>query len=258
MPENKRKAATETPAKAVKEQKKASSTPAIGGVPAPPPKPAVNAGNAAWGEYYKKNGQYVVEYLAAALLECGVDLSEYGELHHIPPTAIKNNMKPAIGGVQMTTFKETWNVERCKLAMESTGKYEAAGSLWWFNLLSGIVTFLGTKISEVEPHRSVVEAALTLWDDAAYRASDLQEHRRRFNFPGVLPTACLGIPDTQQTLTDPKFNGAPTFNNLPLIAGRPCVLAFLESIADCMGPAIGGTGGKDPTRLRKLFEARAS
>ena len=95
------------------------------------------AKNSEWAEYYDKLARYVLHGLKSELKACGVDISQHGELHHVPPTDIEKNTVPAIGGAQMTTFRETWNVERCQAALKSTGKYEAAGSLWWFNLLSG-------------------------------------------------------------------------------------------------------------------------
>ena len=233
--------------------------PAIGGGSAPaipvasspaiPVRPAPLAKNSAWAEYYEKLARYVCHGLKSELKTCGVDISQHGELHHVPPTNIQQNTVPALGGSQMTTFRETWNIERCQAALKSTGKYEAAGSLWWFNLLSGgKVVFQSQIIFEVEPDRAAVEAASVLWDEAAFRASDLTEHRRRFDFPGVIPTACVGLPDAQRMAGE----DTPTFKDLPLVAGRQCVLAFLEAIADCMQSNL----AKDKARLLKLFEAR--
>jgi hypothetical protein len=80
-------------------------------------------------------------------------------------------------------------------------------------------------------------------------------HLRRFSFPGVFPTACTGIHDAElfstvknKDMTDGL--GTPTFKDLPLVAGRPVVLAFLGALVACMGK------GGDKVRLRKLFEAR--
>jgi hypothetical protein len=235
----------------------AGNVPAIGGpigVPAwvtgIPVPPARDSGKFVWAAYYKDLALFVTQNLQAFMQACGVDLSAFSELHHIPPTAIKNNSRPAIGG-GLSTFQETWCAAQCTLAMETTGKYQAPGSLWWFYLLGGRVTFLESVLFEVEPHRAAVEAAMGLWDDAAYRASDLQEHRRRYNFPGILPTGCAGIPDTQQTLNIENFMDTPTFKNLPLVAGRPAVLAFFEAFSECMRC-------DDKHRAKKLFEARAS
>ena len=225
------------------------ATSAIGD-PRAPVKPAQIATNSLWATYYEAIATYVTKHLAQELLAAGVDIREYGELHHVPTANILKNTKPAIGGV--TTYKETWNVERCQLAMQSTGKYAAAGSLWWFSLCSRRVVFKDLAIFESNPHRAGVEAASVLWDEAAFRASDLQDHRRRFNFPGDVPTACAGLPDAMQKLTIKGHEGVPTFKNLPLLAGRQCVLAFFEAMAFCMA----SKKETDKDRLKKLFEAR--
>ena len=232
------------------------ATSAIGDPRAPlgPVKPAQIATNSDWATYYEAIAKYVTKNLTQELLAAGVDIREYGELHHVPTANIKKNTKPAIGGV--TTYKETWNVERCQLAMQSTGKYAAAGSLWWFSLCSRRVVFKDLAIFESVIHRAGVEAASVLWDDAAFQASDLQAKRRRFNFPGDFPTACPGLAHAKQKLTIKGSNGdeedVPTFKNLPLLAGRQCVLAFFEAMAFCMA----SKKETDKDRLKKLFEAR--
>ena len=242
--------------------------PAIGGGSAPaippvvsppgiPVKPAPQAKNSAWAEFYDKLARYLLQGLKSELKMCGVDISQHGELHHVPPTNIEKNTEPAVGGAQLTTFRETWNIERCVAALESTGRYEAAGSLWWFQLLSGgKVVFQGQSVFDTEPDRAAVEAAAVLWDEAAFRASDLIEHRRRYDFPGVFPTACVGLPDARVGLPDATAVGlkagqeTPTFKDVPLVAGRQVVLAFLEAMAYCMASNL----QKDKERLVKLFE----
>jgi hypothetical protein len=222
--------------------------------PDPPLKPEGNAKASLWSSYYQQVVQFVLKHLMAELkAECSINLDAYKELRHVPPTCIDKNNSPAIGGVALTTYKETWNIKRCLKALESTGKYEAAGSLWWFFLLTGAVEFLSKIIFTSNPHRLSVEAAAALWDEAAFLASDLQAHRRRYNFPGVLPTACNGMPDAEAGVKTPGVEDkTPTFNNLPLVAGRAPVLALLEAIIACMV----STKVEDKRRLRFLFEAR--
>lgn len=247
------------PAKRLKVVDKAATAsapaPAIGGAAAPPPappaptRPKANASNADWISYYAEIAEYVLKYLKPELkYRCNLNLDRYEQLHHIPPTNIMKNTEPALGGAKLTTHKETWNIERCIRALETTGKYEAAGSLWWFWLMCGKVMFRGESVFEANPHRSTVEAAHEMWTDAAYRASDHQEHRRRFNFPGCIPTACAGLPDAQAKVA----GDTPTFHNLPMVAGRACAIAFFESIAECIESNKEG----DKFRLHKLFEAR--
>jgi hypothetical protein len=233
--------------------------PAIGGDSAPvipvasppghPVKPTLPAKNSAWSGYYQELVRYVKDNLKSELKKSGLDISQHGELHHVPPTNIETNTSPAIGGAHLTTFRETWNIQRCQQAMQSTGKYEAAGSLWWMNLGSGgKVVFQGQTIFDVEPDRAAVEAAAVLWDEAAFKSSDLTEHRRRFDLPGVVPTACVGLPDAQRTAGE----NIPTFKDLPMMAGRQCVLALFEAIYECMQSNL----QQDKQRLLKLFEAR--
>ena len=177
-----------------------------------------------WTGYWDRLVQYVIQHLPTALTACGINVGE-GGLHCVPPANIEKNPsggQPAIGGT-VTTCQETWNMDRCHMAMKTTGKYEAAGSLWWVQLVGTAVKFQNSVVFEAEADRAAVDAASVLWDDAAFKASDLTEHRRRFNFPGILPTACTGFPDVSQQL--PGREGSPripTFRKLPLVAGSLC------------------------------------
>jgi len=231
-------------------------------------KPRRQASKAEWSKYYAQLAQYVIRCLPDELLKhCGINVGEYGELHNYPPTGIENHHCqshcPPKDGTRtivrpadfLTTFKENWNIQRCVIAMRTEAKYEAPGSLWWLALVGEGVYFMNKRIFTSEPNRACVEAAAALWDDTAFTASDHQMHLRRFSFPGVFPTACTGIHDAElfstvknKDMTDGL--GTPTFKDLPLVAGRPVVLAFLEALVACMG------NGGDKVRLRKLFEAR--
>lgn len=233
------------------------SKPAIGGskarpeFPKSPTQPSPDSSPGLWAQYYDLLCQHVLHYLIPALQrDCGLTFDKkLTDLNHVPPSSITENAMPAVGGI--TNFKETWNIDRCCQALESVGKYEAAGSLWWFGLSDSKVNFMSKTIFDVHPHRSTVVSAKALWGDAAFRASDLTEHRRRFNFPGVLPTACVGIPDAKAKVKSAIGGDAPTFKGLPLLAGRSIVLAYLEAIAECMDSAAPA----DKHRLKKLYEA---
>jgi len=235
----------------------AKSQPLVAGSPmgarkAPVP-PRRNAPSSEWAQHYHALAVLVTCGLPGALKKAGVNLEEYGELHQVPPTDIEHNSKPAIGGSQMATHKERWNVARCLKSLETTGKYEAPGSFWWFNLLvGGAIWFKHQKIIDVEPDRASVEAAATLFDDTAFRASDLTEENRHFDFPGAFPSAVPFLGDATTRLQYDKYPDTPSFHKLPLLAGRPVALAFLEAIAAC----ITSTSANDQLRLRKLFEAR--
>jgi len=218
-----------------------------------PVRPVKAAPRSEWLAYQIALSTYVHENLEAELKKsCGLNIEEFGGLHKVPPTNIEKNAGPAIGGAQLTTYKETWNVERCIQSMQTTGKYSAAGSLWWFNLHGGAVMFQGQQVFEAEASSAGVDAASQLWDATTFLGSDSVEHRRRFNFPGTLPTACVGLPDAEQKLKIKGYEDAPTFKNLPLVAGRPVAIALLEAMAACMQSAK----PEAKTRLQKLFEAR--
>jgi hypothetical protein len=218
--------------------------------PDKPVRPPVGAPKVKWAAYYEELVQFLLRMLPTELAKYGLDVGSH-ELHHLPPTDIKKNDKPAIGGTKLTTFREVWNVERCEMAMKTVGKYEAAGVLWWFALATGKVFFQNAEVFVDDVDPSAVEAASVLWDDDAFRASDLTEHRRHYVFPGIYPTACTGLPDVRQTLAPGAGDlgeKVPTFKGLPLIAGRSVMLAYFEAL----NAAIGAQDGE---RLKKLFEA---
>jgi hypothetical protein len=194
--------------------------------------------------------EHVMKLLPAELLKHGMDITRFGELHHVPPIDIQKNTDPAIGGCM--AYKETWNIERCLQSLATTGKYSAAGSLWWFTLVGGAVVVKGKTLFDALPDRTAVDAASVLFDEAAFNASDIQKDKRRHDFPGLLPTLCNGLPDAQKALQSKGAIGAPTFKNLPLVAARPVILAFFEAVLDCMlSPKA-----SEKLRLKKLFEAR--
>ena len=136
--------------------------------------------------------------------------------------------------------------------MKTAGKYEAAGSLWWFALVGKAVKVESKTVFTADVKRLAVEAAAIHWDEDTYLSSDLVEYRRFFTFPGAIPTACSGIPDVQQTVDAVgKQKKGATFKALPLLAGRAVVLAYLEAVYGAMESGNG-------ERLKKLFEAIAS
>ena len=209
-----------------------------------------NTQNSDWNTYYVGLVEHVMKLLPAELLKHGMDITRFGELHHVPPIDIQKNTDPAIGGCM--AYKETWNIERCLQSLATTGKYSAAGSLWWFTLVGGAVVVQGKTLFDALPDRTAVDAASVLFDEAAFNASDIQKDKRRHDFPGLLPTLCNGLPDAQKALQSKGAIGAPTFKNLPLVAARPVILAFFEAVLDCMlSPKA-----SEKLRLKKLFEAR--
>ena len=132
--------------------------------------------------------------------------------------------------------------------MKSVNKYEAAGVLWWFSFMQE-VSFQGQPVFKATVKHAAVEEAMVIWSEAAFMASDLVPSMRHFCFPGHYPTACSGLPDAQKTITS-KVDGlaAPTFHQLPLVAGHAVVLAYLRSLFEAMEADNG-------ERLVMLFQA---
>ena len=214
-----------------------------------PVRPHIDTDASEWSHYYEELAQFVVKELPVEMSKsCGVEVGCYGELHNFPCTHIHgNSTKP------MTTYKETWDIQQCQRAMETTGKYEAAGSIWWFDLSGDAVSFAGEELFRSYADPWSVAAAAALWDEASFQASAMNPALRHYNFPGVFPTACHSIHDIQhhQKLAIGSSHCSATFQNLPLLVGRPCVLAFLEAVLYCMQ----SSKMDDKFRLKKLFEA---
>ena len=137
--------------------------------------------------------------------------------------------------------------------MKTNGKYEAAGVLWWFALCGQEVTFESKPIFKSGVKRLALDAAAVHWSEPAYVASDQAEHRRFYTFPGVMPTACSGLPDVEKSaaqVVEGVTKNVPIFKELPVLAGRAVVLAYLEALVEAMEQG-------QSERLKKLFEATA-
>ena len=215
-----------------------------------PVKPGPNATDEEVEAYYENLTTFVLQRLPGALTQLGVTVQA---LQTTPPTTIAHNTKPAIGGAKLTTFREVWDVVNCASSMKTNGKYEAAGVLWWFALCGQEVTFESKPIFKIGVKRLALDAAAVHWSEAAYVASDQAEHRRFYTFPGVMPTACSGLPDVEKSvvhLVEGVTKKVPIFKGLPMLAGRPVVLAYLEALAGAMEQG-------QSERLKKLFEATA-
>ncbi len=50
-----------------------------------------NAQNSDWNTYYVELAEHVMKWLPAELLENGMDITGFGELHHVPPIDIQKN-----------------------------------------------------------------------------------------------------------------------------------------------------------------------
>ena len=215
-----------------------------------PVRPGPNATDEKLEAYYENLAAFVAQRLPGAMSKLGVEVQA---LQTTPPTTIAHNNTPAIGGAKLTTFREVWDVVNCASSMKTNGKYEAAGVLWWFALCGQEVTFESKPIFKSGVKRLALDAAAVHWSEAAYVASDHAEHRRFYTFPGVMPTACSGLPDVEKSavhVVEGVTKKVPIFKALPMLAGRPVVLAYMEALVEAMEQG-------QSERLKKLFEATA-
>ena len=249
----KRKAVEQPSEKAESPQKKHATVPAESPQKknaTAPVKPGPNATDEEVEAYYENLTTFVLQRLPGALTQLGVTVQA---LQTTPPTTIAHNTQPAIGGAKLTTFREVWDVVNCASSMKTNGKYEAAGVLWWFALSGPEVTFESKPIFKSGVKRLALDAAAVHWSEAAYAASDQAEHRRFYTFPGVMPTACSGLPDVEKSavhVVEGVTKKVPIFKALPVLAGRSVVLAYFEALVEAMEQG-------QSERLKKLFEATA-
>ena len=215
-----------------------------------PVRPGPNTRDEDLEAYYEDISTFVLQRLPGTMTQLGVKVQA---LQSTPPTTIAHNTKPAIGGAKLTTFREVWDIVNCASSMKTNGKYEAAGVLWWFALCGQEVTFESKPIFKSGVKRLALDAAAVHWSEATYVASDQAEHRRFFTFPGTMPTACSGLPDVEKSVAhvvEGVTKKAPIFKGLPMLAGRPVVLAYFEALVEAMQQG-------QSERLKKLFEATA-
>ena len=218
-----------------------------------PQRPGPFASSLAWDGYYDDLKNYVLFILPSALKGFGMDLKGV-PLHQLPPSRIEDNLVPTIGGIKMMTSRETWEPARAVMAMNTTGLYEGAGSLWWYAFPKDqVVYFLKHQLFRQDNKYAAVEAAKSHWGIEAYNATGEQQHMRHYVFPAIFPTACAGIQEVQHTIEGPKdekgkIRMIPTFHGLPLLAGWPVVLAWLEAIWEAIQEG-------DGAKVIRLFEA---
>ena len=223
-------------------------------VPPLPKKPNLHDPIEIWDAYYADITAWVPSYLPGALKDLvGMDLQGI-PLHHIAPARIEDNLLPTVGGVPVMTCREAWDPVRAVMAMNTTGKYEGAGNIFWFAFPKGqMVYFLQESLFRTDNKQAAIEAARSHWTIEAYNATGETINMRHLLFPEIFPTACAGIQDAEHTIESPKNEKGmtrriPTFQGLPLLAGWPVVLAWMEAIFEAI------QAGNKPA-LRNLFEA---
>ena len=161
-------------------------------------------------------------------------------LHEVAPLMISSNAEK-----KLTTFRECWNAENCKAALQSTGLYEAAGNIWWFS--NHVGTWAGEPLVGAEVSWTQFQAARAFWSTDAFNSSAENAAMRRYIFHGSLPSAISGLPDAERK----SKGGGTVFQDLPLLAGRAVVLSYKEAFVKAIEE-------KDFKKVLKLYEAGLS
>ena len=232
---------------------KPRKTPLPEPTPKVPQRPGPMATTTEWDCYYEDVKIYIPYILPSALKGFGMDIGNVA-LHQLAPARIEDNLVPTVGGVKMQTSRETWNPEKAVIAMETTGLYQGAGCLWWFAFPSDqCVYFQNQQLFRADNKHAAVEAAKGHWTIEAFNATGEKQHMRHFMFPDTCPTACGGIQEVQHTIPGPRdekgeIRDIPTFHKLPLLAGWPVVLAWLETIWEAIQAGDGAL-------VLRLYEA---
>lgn len=134
------------------------------------------------------------------------------------------------------TFKEAWNQTNAYMACQCVGMYEASAPVYWVAVTPA--TWLGEAVVDAPVSWAKIQEAKTNFDHGAYLASAETANNRRYVFPGVIPTAVVGLPSLEKEV----------MTGLPVFAGRAVIFGFYCAVADAL------TAGDD-ARVVALHEA---
>ena len=149
----------------------------------------------------------MVDSVSIRLHEClrqastlgGINLQ--GPLHAQTPIDIfKANRKNA-----MKSYKEAWNKANCLKSLTATGVYEAAGNVFWLNLVR--LTWEGQTVPGSEISWTQLGAGRLFWSEEKFKRSAHSEHFRHYSVPCSFSTA---ISSSAQSTGD-SFEGLPCF-----------------------------------------------
>lgn len=235
--------------------------PATGGQALVRPAPPADPNDPEQAEvYYNQLVPYVKAQMCQGLAKYGVSITA---VDMVAPAAIEDNAQSADGGNaqgKVTSFREEWRVDHCKQAIDTVGMYEGNGLLWWLQAQGKTVIWEGKQVLDNRVTWAQVQVAGANWSQQRFIASHQNFKLRRFIFPVTVPTACHGTPDVEQKI-DIDGKEHPYFKNLPVLGGRPLVLAFYEAVADCLAADDALRSSNQPlaapedARLLKLWEA---
>ena len=141
------------------------------------------------------------------------------ELREHQPLAIKD-MK---AGDALTTFREAFSFQNAQRSLGISGLYEAAGNLFWLDVLNN--HWEGTDLQGSDLTWTQLVAARTLWDRQALIASCPEnESLRRLTFPSFLPSAVGDLSDMKGDAESFYFQDTPLFS------GHAIVTAWYEAM----------------------------
>ena len=126
-------------------------------------------------EYMKALIPYVHAGLTAFLHQKGPDFKGLAEAK---PFEIATDAK-----INLKSFRESWQMGNCLVALSSTQIYEAAGNVFWFDVLGDQFGEHPLADAEVTWHR--MQDAAAIWSELALVASSEDPHHRRFIFQGT-------------------------------------------------------------------------
>ena len=236
---NKSPAPPPQPAKAASSCSQAGVTASQAGVTARPLKPSqsdIDAGVAGTVKTYMKELiPYVQERLLALLKQ--KDKTFVGTLAEAPPFKISSDVRQAF-----KNFREPWDMRSCLSALTSTQLYEAAGTIFWLDILG--TKFGDHVLTDHEVTWRQLEDGMSLWGEAAFIASCDDPRYRRFIFPGYLPVVIASLSHIESMIKA----GTNHFNNLCVVAGQPIVFAWYQALADALQDG-------DSVKAMQLYEA---
>jgi len=138
--------------------------------------------------------------------------------------------------VNLKTFRESWQMENCLRALNSTQIYEAAGNVFWLDVLGDKFGEHPLMDAEVTWHR--LQNAAAIWSEQAFVASSEDPQHRRFVFPGYLPAAIANTSHIEAAVKAGIYH----FNKLCCLGGHAIIYAWYVALADALGGGLDRQG----------------